>query len=144
MTLIFLFVYFSSVHFKLKQCVSDIVASTFVHELVNKIADREYLSPSRATTGRCSLRGRSAEHRRSCWSRAGARSSRTAPCSRCHRSLCGSTASGCAARSSRTPDRRSRGAGSTTRTRTAFDRWGRLTQDSRGRAAVVKVDRPKK
>jgi hypothetical protein len=32
-----------------EQYVNDIVASTFVHELVNMKADREYLSPLQAT-----------------------------------------------------------------------------------------------
>lgn len=128
----------------LEQCVSDIVASTFVHELVNKKADREYLSPSRAMTGRCSLLARSAVRQPSCWSPADVRSSTTAPCSRCRRSPCGSTASGCAARSSGTPGRRFPSADSTTRTMTAFGRSAPSTRDSRARVAAAEVVQPDK
>lgn len=93
MTFVFFFL-----HFKLAQYVSDIVASTFVHELVNKKAGHEYLSPLRARTAHCSLLGRSGERQRSCSSPVDVRSSRIVPCSKCHRFPCGSMASGYGAR----------------------------------------------
>lgn len=83
----------------LEQYVSDIVASTFVHELVNKKVDREYLSPLRAMRGRCSLPAHSGEHRPLCWNLTDAQSSRIVLCSRCRRSLCVLKASGCAEQS---------------------------------------------
>jgi hypothetical protein len=53
----------------LAQYVNDIVASTFVHVLVNMKVDHEYLNPLQATKAHCSPPARILVHRPLCWNR---------------------------------------------------------------------------
>lgn len=102
--------------------VNDIVASTFVHELVNMKVDHEYLSPLQATKVHCSLPARIEGHRRWCWSRVDVQFSTIVPWSICHRSPCGLRANGCEGQSLKTLDRHFRGEDMTPRTTMAYDR----------------------
>jgi hypothetical protein len=139
---IFCVFFFFLFFFRLEQCVSDIVASTFVHELVDMKDDREYLSPLRAMKARCSLREHIWERQLLCSSPKDVQSSTIVLCSKYRRSLCELMVSGCEERFWGTLGKRFRDVDNKPRTMMAFDRLVLLIPSNRVRVAVEGVDRP--
>lgn len=82
-------------HFKLEQYANCIVASTFVHGLVNMKADREYLSPSPTMIAHCNPPTHISTHQQLCLNRVDVRSLKIVLCSRRRRSPCELTVNGC-------------------------------------------------
>lgn len=132
----------SPLQFRRGRTVNDRVAWAFVHELVNMIDDREYLSPLQATIEHCSPPIRIVTHRLSYSNQVDVQSLTTALCRAHRRSPCGSMVNGCGVMSSRTLDKHFRDEDSTPRTMMAFVRLALLTRDSRVREAVEVIDQP--